>query len=391
MRLSLSGQSVPPDRKAALWRMRAVMFCQMTAMALAYAFVAVWMDERGMSETFIGVTVGLATLIICIGNQLWGVLADRTGKPEVIAGIGYVLAGAGWVWLGFASERWHFVVYAVSVGLGMSMFTTTVQALALSVLGDGAAGRGYAAWRVFGSVGWVLGSGVVPLVAANVQQIIITGGVVSALAPIALIGFKHPPIEHRHFVPLLRVLGNRALMAVVIGGFFYGVGMAAIFRFMPLYARVIGADQYTVGWLVAMNGIVALVGLPVMGLVVDRIGTRLMLVVGLAAHALRALLYSFVGVPSGLFAVQLLHLLTWAGQEIAAMVYLRQVTLPGNRATAMALYGGAMMLGAFVGGILCGRLADVAGYEAMFQVTAAISSLGVVGFLALSRRARREA
>jgi len=367
------------------------MFCQMCAIGLTIAFATVWMKENGMSETFIGVIVSVVTLLSFAGSQLWGIVADRTQKPHVIASIGFVVAGLGWGWLSFAAAPWAYVVYAIGAGLGMSMFVGLVPMLAASVLGERGAGRAYASVRMFGSIGWIVGTGVIPLLFNQVNHIILIGAGVCMLAPLALMGFDHPRVAHRHFVPLSQVLRNRRLVAVVLGIGFYGIASAAIFRFVPIYARSMGADTSFIGLFMSVNGWVAVVGLPLMGLLVDRIGMRPLIVAALIAQPIRLLLYSVAGDLPGLFSVQFIHVITWAGLEIGGVLYVRSIVASGNRATALALYTGMHSAGMFVGGFLCGALADRVGYITMFHVVAGVSAMGIVMFTLFSLLARADA
>lgn len=387
--ISLSGGVIDPARRGALWRIRATMFCQMCAIGLTIAFATVWMKDNGMTETFIGAIVSGVTLLSFAGSQGWGIVADRTQMPHVVAAIGFVVAGLGWGWLSFATEPWAYIIYAVVVGLGMSMFVGLTPMLAASVLGDRGAGRAYASVRMFGSMGWIAGTGVIPLLVAEVHHVILLGAGVCMVAPLILLGFDHPKVEHRHFSPLRQVLANRRLVAVVLGIGFYGIASAAIFRFVPIYARQMGADTSFIGLFMSVNGWVALIGLPLMGLLVDRIGMRPLIVAALIAQPIRLLLYSVAGDLNGLFAVQFIHVITWAGLEIGGVLYVRAVVREGNRATAMALYTGAHSAGMFVGGFLCGAVADHAGYLTMFHTVAAVSGLGIVAFTTLTLLARR--
>ena len=106
-----------------------------------------------------------------------------------------------------------------------------------------------------------------------------------------------------------------------------------------------------------------------------------MIWLALIAQPLRALGYSFVTVDyHWLIVPQAFHFFTWAGLEIASILFVTRNAKPGNRATALAMLLGAQIIGRFAGGIVCGYLAENQGYPVMFRVTAAVTAIAVIVF-----------
>jgi len=148
-----------------------------------------------------------------------------------------------------------------------------------------------------------------------------------------------------------------------------------------MYARTLGADKVVIGFLAGSNGLIAIAALPLMGRIVDQFGVRRVLWLAFAAHPLRLLVVSLAPSYWWLFAAQPLHLFSFAGYDVASVLYVSRNVSPENRATAQALLSATRMGGVFFGAIMTGYLAEHAGYVTMYRVVAAISSISVLAYM----------
>lgn len=371
-----------------LWRLRACSLVQIAGFGALYPIQAVWMNSHGLSKTHIGVLMAMSTAVQFIGGILIGRFADRSEHPQRIQMLSSVVFAGGLAVFAFADSFASFAVFMIARGIGVGTIFAVMPLLVTSVLGSKKAGSGYASYRVFGSFGWVTGTIVMSQITQDLRWLILAAACFTLLAPLPLTGFRGRPQAKRQTVPVWRVFHNPKLLPVYAGVFFMSLGVPAVFEFLPLYAKqAFDAPVRFLGVLSGINGAIAIFALPIVGMLIDRTGPKRWLVFALLAQPLRVY---FSGSVTGdyvwLLAPQLLHILTWAGLEIAGVLYVAKHTMPGNRAMATAAFYGAQVVGQFIGALLCGYLADAYGFRLMFTVIAAISALGPVAYLALSRR-----
>ena len=375
---------------AQLWLLRATCFIQFFSVGILWAYQTVWMKERGMGEFFIGQVQALSTVLTLIGGFAYGYLADVTGRPVRIMVAGCVLTSASLVYFARCVEPVDFVIYSVIAGLSMPMMQNMLPLLAVSVLEGGGAGRKYGAYRVFGSIGYSISTLVLPRVIGDIGYLLRMSAVVLLLAPLpALLVRSTPParVDHPHS-RIGSVLRNRELVGFFVAVFFFGLAAPAIFRFTPIYARQLGADQAFIGLLGAALGLVSIVALPMSGWAVDRYGPRLLLLLALVAQPVRVLCLSFVTRHDLILLPRLLHIFTFAGLEVAAMLYVTRLAGPQSRGTALAIYAGSHVLARAFASVAAGYLAEEFSYTVMYRASAVAATIGLVIFVALSLAGR---
>ena len=371
----------------ALWWLRSVSFLQMLGVGLVLAYGGVWMKERGLNEAYIGQLSSLSTLLGFFAGFGWAILADRKQWTQQILFGGLLGAAACTAYLTTCSTATDFLIYALLRPLASGMVLSLLQLLAVSVLANhGAQGLGYASYRIFGSMGYIVGTLLIPQLTNDLVRLLLIGAAVTAVAALPLWRLRAPIRSQRHYVSPKLVLKNRALVPLFASLFLFAMASPAYLQFAPIYARELGASTEFIGLFCSMTGFVAVIGLPLTGRLVDRYGTRRLIWLALLTQPLRVAGYGLVGGEYWLLVVpQLMHAFTWAGLEIAGVLYVTRQALPGNQATALALYTGAQTMGVFLGASLSGHLAQHASYPLMYLVMAAIASLAIVVFIVASR------
>ena len=379
------------SRTQRLWLLRGACFFQVFSFGIQWSFSGVWMKDQGLGEALIGIISSTSILLWLFSGLLWGRLADRSGRPEIIVRLGCLLQGVALFYLSFCSRPVEFVVYALLVGISLPMISTLMPLLAVSLLGEGGRGRGYASYRIFGSLGYIAANLVMPRVLGDIPSLFRVGALSVIAAVVPLLFFRIERSRRRRRVRVREMLRHRELVGFLVAIFFFALATPAIFTFTTVYARGLGADKAFIGLLAATQGLVALIALPLVGRGVDRFGARLLLAVAFIAQPLRAMSLSLVGAYEWLLLPQFFHFFTWAGLEVAGVLFVASLAAEGGRATAQALYMGAQVLGTLLGASLAGYLAEYYGYAAMYRVSGAAAAVGLGLFAAmLWARQRKE-
>ena len=368
-----------------LWWLRGACLFQGLAFGVAWPFEGVWMRDQGLGETLIGAISSLSTFVLLLAGLGWGVIADRRGRPDRIVLLGCLGGGLSYLYLSFCHTPAQFSVYAVWRGISMPMIATLMPLLAVNALGPAARGRGYALYRMFGSLGYLCSTLMLPrLLPLRTLFWAATAAMLTACLPLTQIRGRFAPRAYGGSVREL--MRQRELCGFLVAGFFYSLATPAVYTFTAVYARQLGADQVFIGLLAAAQALIAVVALPLTGMATDRFGVRTLLWLGFLAQPLRCLGQAAVSEYQWLLLPQSLHLFSWAGFEVAGVILVSQLADESNRGTAQSLFRSSQVLGALVGAGATGYLAEHQGYPTMFIAAAAAASGGWMLFTIMMMR-----
>lgn len=363
-------------------RLRAAYFSQFAAIGIVSTFEGVFMKEQGIGETVIGLVGGLGTAMVTVFGLLWARVADRrTGEVKLVA-TGFICGAFGLALLPFCETPMGFAVNVAYRGMVIPMAFALMPALVVSRLGNTSQGSRYARHRQFGSLGFIVGTLILPLMVGNISGLfwlasafMLAGGVTIATDRVD----QSLPRPDRKRVP---ITWSRSLVTFLLANFYIGLALPSMFGFFSIYARTMGASKVVIGLLAGANGVIALAALPLMGRIVDQFGVRRVLWLAFAGFPIRLLIISFAPNYWWLFAAQPLHLLTFVGYDVAGIIYVSRNVSPENRATAQAMLSTTRMAGVFIGAILTGYLAEHSGYVTMYQILAGVSAISVLAYMA---------
>lgn len=371
---------------------------QLLAGALIGTFESYWMKDLHFSNEFIG-TYCMVVLIISFGaNLFWGWLADRWGRPARLSAIGCFLYGLLSIVFPLLSGEPAFLAYAAFKGLFSTMAFSFMPILVASVAPPGAGGKTYGDYRIYGTYGFLTATVLLPLILKDVhwavlgwsfgtiQIFFVIAAVATLLAGLPLLKFCLPPAlkkasSHGTGGKLSVVLRKPELIGFFIASFFFSLANPALFTYLPVYAKELGADPQFVGLLSACFGIVGLTCLRAMGWISDRTKPRYLLWIAFAAQPLRALAIACVQDNfKWLMLPQFFHVFTWAGPEVATVYFIGRLVGDENRGRALGIAMSVNVLGGIIGSPLSGWISAEYGYPAMYYGAAAVSSLGFVAF-----------
>lgn len=176
-----------------------------------------------------------------------------------------------------------------------------------------------------------------------------------------------------------RLSAGTALALLLFMGFFDN------FTQIPMispYAVSLGASAVMAGWIVGIYSLTNMVGNIGAGIVLDRMGRRIPLVVGLIWAGLGLWAYGVVSTPWSLLLVRAFHGL--GGSILVPAIFtLAADTLPENeRSRGMGRIGAMIGIAAIVGPMYSGIVRQVWGANAVFTTVALIMAAG--GLLALT-------
>ena len=355
------------------WTLRLSCMLQIASMGVLFAFESVRMKDMGVGEAMIGLILGSGSGFFIVSSLFWGRLADRNRWHKKIVASGTIAFVGLLHYFAICETSGEFFFYSLGRAAFMPMIAGMMPTIAVNAFGRKNRGSKFGIYRAFGSLGFILGAMVSPLIFNDIAVVARVASITLLLSLILIRGLPDP----------LRIGElNPIIKRFLIAFFFIALAEPSVHGFFTAYARDLGASTRLIGMLLGVMGLVALVSLPLMGKAVDRASPNLILSISFLAQPLRVFTTSCIGDPHYLWIPLLLHGICWGGIEVSAIVYLSSLVNEDQRATVLSYYTAMRMFGMLVGAGISGYLAETMGYVFMFRVLSGAALVGAVIYIA---------
>lgn len=378
-----AGQAPAGDVPAGLYpRLSAFYLCYFGAIGVIVPFFAFYLQYRGFSAVAIGQLMAIPMAMRILAPGFWGWAADRSGRRDLTLRVGALLATGGAALLWGASGFLATAIGLAAFALPWTGLLPQFEATTLSHLGTRP--HRYGLVRLWGSVGFILAVILGGLVFAGARVGLVPLGLLLLVAATMATIWLVPPAPAAagasasyRLGPALRRPWVLALLAVCA---LQQAAFGPYYVFFTIYLDRLGYSTAVAGlfwaWGVAAEVLVFLVT----PWLIERFGSRPLLVFALAASALRWLLTAWgaAWLPVLVFA-QTLHMAAF-GLFHAVAVLLIHRAFPGRlQGRGQALYSA---VGFGVGGAL-GSLASGYAWSAVGPALTWTGAAVLAGFAAL--------
>ena len=357
-------------------------FAFFAASASLLPFLVLFYKQLGLSGSQIGVLTAIPPFITLFAASFWGGLADATQQHRKLL----FLALSGVIAMTLVILSLTTFLGLIAGVIAFAFFVAPIIPLvdhsALESLGERQSQ--YGKLRLWGAIGWGLAA---PLVGWLAERFSL-GWIFYSYAIFMLIGllvsFRLPisqtPLGQSFGQGMRLLLGTRQWLVFLALIFIIGLGAAVINNYLFLYMEQLGADKTLMG--LALSA--ATLSETLVFLFSDRLLNRWdaypILMLALAALAVRLLAYAITPNPWLILPVQLLHGLTFAAMWAAGVAYAHKIAPPGLGATAQGLMSGvAFGAAAAAGGLIGGLLYESIGLASTFG----LGGVGLLGALLL--------
>ncbi|HOV82258.1 MAG TPA: MFS transporter [Methanothrix sp.] len=347
-----------------------------------------FISSLGGGGLAVGLIGGISEGLPSILKIFAGWWSDRLGKRKPLVVAGYALSAAGKLLLPVASAWQHVFFFKVLERSGKGIRSAPRDAMISESASSERRGRGFGLHRAMDSAGAVVGSIMAYLLwqgGLSYSSIFLTAGVMAVLA---LLPFSR--VEERFSAPAcgasLKLSGLsselKAFIAVAslfaLGNFSY---MFFILRAQELFS---GAEAVAAPLLlyVLFNLVYSIMSMPV-GIWSDRVGRRLVLVLGYGLFAATALGFAFVSSLAGLIVLFSLYGLVYAMVDGSEKAYVSDLSSASLRGSCLGIYYGAVGVVAIASSLIAGAIWSSWGAEATFLFGAVAAALAAVGLLSV--------
>jgi PPP family 3-phenylpropionic acid transporter len=359
------------------------------AVGVALPFFPGYFQAAGFSATQIGVLLAVGPACALFAPPLWGLWADRTGRPGWVLTIASGGAALGYGLLAlapsFPAAFGAFVVHA----LFASAITTLVDALALQHVVD--RGGSYARLRVFGSVGFVVSS--------MAFGFAVTGyGLATVLVPLGLLASAAlwastllagaPRAVHDGPRPTFQAVGallrRREVAFFLVATSLHWIACTPYHGSLALYVRALGHGPKVVSLSAGLAVVSEVVVMWTWPRWSARVSARALLTLAFAGSSVRWALMAWTNRADVLVGAAVLHALTFGAFYLAAVTWVAERTPGSLRASGQALFVACTFgVGGLIGYVGSGRVYDALGGARLFALAAGLEWIPVLALALL--------
>ena len=361
------------------WRLSGFYFFYFAFVGAISPFWGLYLQSLAFSAVEIGVLMSLLQVMRIFAPNIWGHLADRSGRRTAIvqlAAFGSALAFAG---VFFGSGFWWLFAVMAAVSFFWSASLPLVEAMTLSHLGERI--DAYGRIRLWGSIGFIVMVVGLGYALDYVSIAWLPWAVLAVMLGIAAFARVIPEAEilahtgdHQ---PLREVVRRPEVAALLAACLLMAVTHGPYYTFYSIYLVDHGYDKSTVGWLWAL-GVLCEIGIfLVIPRIFSRVTPRTLILASFALAVLRFLLIAW-GVESAwvVWGAQTLHAFTFGTYHAAAVALIHQHFRGRHQARGQALYTSLSFgVGGTIGGLASGLTWDTLGPAWTFTLAAGSAAL----------------
>ncbi len=312
-----AGLTTEPPGKSAGVRLSIMMFLQYAVWGIWLPILATYLGAPvekgglGFSGGDIGWILGLAGALGAVGAPfIAGQVADRYLNAERALAILLLVGGVINFALAKATGFYPFLLLSIAYSVVYMPTLSLTNSIAFQNLDDPE--KKFPPVRLWGTIGWVVASGVFAMLWLNstdaientrrVGQSLTVSGVVSiAYAAYALVVLpKTPPKKDvRHplaFAEAFGLLRNPVfLVATLVALPIAMIHQVYFFRAAPFFETTVGVSKQWLGWVMGIGQASEIFFLLILGLFIKRLGYKWVLIAGCLAYTLRFGLFSWGG------------------------------------------------------------------------------------------------
>jgi MFS family permease len=341
-------------------------------------------NELGLSYVQIGSILTTQALCGAISNIPGGLLVDSVGRKGLLMAISLFWIGAPYLLMGFSHDYWLLLTCAALVGIGNNLWHPTAipllaqhfpdrKGLAVSIHGMGGnvgdAVAPFVAGALLAYLTWrqVMVVNVIPGIAMALLLLVLLGGMQSKSRAAA--GSAARP--KRSFNDVLRdfrtLLKNRVLIFLCASSVFRSMTHGGLMAFLPIYlARELNYTPLWIGAAMAALQTAGFIASPISGHLSDKMGRRQIIMSSMGVTAVIIAFMIMAGQSSAfVFFIAFLGFFFFSIRAVL-QAWLLDATPENMGGSAIGVLFAIQALGAGIGPLVCGAIADSYGLLATF-------------------------
>lgn len=361
------------------WRLSGFYFFYFASLGALLPYWGLYLKSLGYDITAIGNVMAIIMATKIISPNIWGWIADHTGRRMAIVRIGSLCAALAFAGVFFQDSFVWLAIVMMLFSFFWNAALPQFEATTFNFLGDNA--HRYSSIRLWGSIGfivtvWGLGSVMqgqgIQLLPWILFGLFAAIWINSLLVPEEAAG--HLPLDH---TPLRKILSQPHVLGLLLVCFLLQAGHGPYYTFYSIYMKSHGYSLSQIGGLWALGVIAEVIVFLWMHRLVPKFGLRNLLLASLLLAGVRWLLIGlFPEHLSVMLLAQCLHAATFGIFHAAAIQLIHTYFRGKHQGKGQALYSSLSFgAGGALGSFYSGYVYDYFGALQMFVIAAAISLL----------------
>ncbi|MFN3594253.1 MAG: MFS transporter [Thiobacillaceae bacterium] len=366
------------------WRLSAFYFFYFSFVGAMAPYWGLYLKSLGFAAFQIGVLMSLLQVMRMFAPNVWGHLADRSGRRVPIVQAATLVCLITYLGVFVDQSFWWMFAVMSLISFFWSAPLPLVEATTLTHLG--AHTERYGRIRLWGSIGFILvvlglGSALdrfaVGLVPWVVLVLLIGIWLTSRLIPEAVV----PQAEQDH-TPLTEVLRRPQVWALLAAAVLMAAAHGPYYTFFTIHLVEAGYSKTVAGWMWALGVICEIGVFLLMPRVLRHVRVESVFLLTLLTAALRFLAIGWrVDQLAVLIIAQTLHALSFGAYHAAAMALVHRHFRGRIQARGQALYNSlAFGVGGTAGSLYAGAAWDALGAAWSFTLGAGLAALAAAVF-----------
>lgn len=346
--------------KLPYWRLSSVYFFYFAVVGALAPFWGLYLESLGYAPEAIGILSALPVATKIIAPNIWGWLADKTGRRLWLIKIGAFGSAAV-----FATIFWRADYTAlIWVILGYSFFWNAILAqfevITLSYLGDKPYHYSYI--RLWGSVGFIATVMILGMIFDLISVRFLPIFILTLLLCIGFASLSLPnaavPLMGKHQGHLSAILRRRAVLCFLLACFFLQFSHGVYYTFYSIYLEAHQYSRTAIGLLWALGVVAEIFIFLRMHQLMKQFNLRQLLLLSLGLTVIRWYLVAYyVDELAIIIVAQLLHAFTFGVAHAVAIELVRRFFGRGSQGQGQALYSGLTFgAGTAAGAYVSGQL-----------------------------------
>ncbi|BCK88082.1 putative 3-phenylpropionic acid transporter [Sideroxyarcus emersonii] len=364
------------------WRIAGFYFFYYAFVGMFSPYWSLYLKSIHFDAIEISVLMSIQPVMRMVATNVWGWLADHTGKRLLVVQVAASLSALFYLGMFVATGFWAVFLVMALMNFFWSASMPLVEATTLTYLGKNTAH--YGRIRSWGSIGFIVS--VVGLGYAFDYVAIawlLWAGLVCEVG-ILIFARQIPKTEvlahHTDHQPIKQIVLQPRVLALFGASFLMAVAHGPYYTFYSIYLVEHGYAKSVVGALWALGVICEIGVFFLMPALVRRFGFPRILLASFAAAVLRFLLIGWAvdWMVLVLFA-QMLHAMTFGSFHAASLGMVHEFFQGRHQSRGQALFGSLTYgAGGMLGGLASGPIWKNWGASALYSFSAAAALLGLV-------------
>jgi len=376
---------MPDARKLPYWRLSGFYFFYFAALGAFLPYWALYLQAAGQTPAQIGQLMALLAGTKLISPNLWGWLADRSGRCMWLIRCAACLTAASFALVFKFSGFGWLALISLAFGFFWNASLPLFEAVTLAHLSQDS--HRYARVRLWGSIGFI----VAVLVAGRALDTVVVIDCLPILIFVLFLGQGLASLLVPERSIQVTEHGNGSLAAILkqprVAAFFVvfmliQVAHGPYYVFFSVYLKASGFDASQTGQLWALGVFAEIVLFIVLHRILRRFALRPILLVSIALGVLRWLIIAWL--VQNLVAVafaQLLHAATFGASHAGAIHLVHKYFAGPHHGKGQALYSSLSFgLGGMLGSYLSGIWWSSLGPALVYSAAAGVSLLALLIF-----------